>query len=124
MPRFEVTAAYATGVLLPLLETARRRTHFEDIPSYVDDYLVGALLLWGAWAVTSRHTYGPYLLAAAWGVLCGGMWGSFFSQLRATSDVSGLPNEIVVVVKGAVFLVALIAVSLSIARAAATPRRA
>src|SRR4029453_10686409 len=50
--RNEVTAAYAMGIMLPLLETLRRRTNFETISGYVDDYIAGALLLYAAYAVT------------------------------------------------------------------------
>lgn len=122
MARFEVSAAYAMGVALPLLETLRRRTSFEDIPAYVDDFIAGGLLLWAARSVSSGRPYGPYLLAAAWGVLCGGLWGSFFGQLQNqdANDISGLPNECVVVIKGAIYLVALTALVLSIRRARKT----
>ena len=51
-PRFEVAAAYVLGIALPVLEAARRRTNFDDIPAYIDDFLIGAILLWGALAVS------------------------------------------------------------------------
>ena len=45
MPRFEVAAAYVVGILLPGLEVLRRRTNFDRPESYVDDFIVGVLLL-------------------------------------------------------------------------------
>jgi hypothetical protein len=42
---FEVASAYVIGVLLPVSEAARRRTNFDDIPGYIDDFIIGALLL-------------------------------------------------------------------------------
>ncbi len=118
MRNIEVTAAYVMGVALPVLETARRRTHLEDLAFYVDDYLLGAVLLWAAWSVSRGRRHGPRLLAGAWGIACGGMWGSFFGQLRVESDVSGLPNGVVVAVKGAALVIALFGLGVSVGRGA------
>jgi hypothetical protein len=122
---FEVRAAYAMGVMLPALEAARRRTNFDDIPAYIDDFITGALLLWAARSVSRGHAYGPALLIAAWGILCGGLWGSFFTQVMSVkpNDVSGLKNGVVVLIKGALYLVALAALYLSVRRAARAERR-
>jgi len=118
--RLELAGAWVLGVALPLLETARRRTNFQPFAAYVDDWIAGGLLLLAAAAVTRGHRSGPPLLVAAWGVLCGGMYGSFFAQLRwSGDDISGLPNGMVVAIKGAVFAFALLALALSI-RAAST----
>ena len=120
--RFEVIAAYAMGVALPLLEVLRRRTNFETISGYVDDFIAGALLLYAARRVSRRAPSGPALLVAAWGVLCGGLYGSFFGQLErgATQDVSGLATTTVVAVKGALFAIALTGLALSVRAAAAS----
>jgi hypothetical protein len=111
MPRFEVAAAYVLGVLLPILEVFRRRTNFEHLAAYVDDFIAGGLLLFAAVSVSRRRAYGPYVLVGAWGVLCGGFYGSFFAQLDAAAplDISGLPNTVVVVVKGLIFATAIVA---------------
>ncbi len=107
--RFEVGAAYAMGIGLPLLEALRRKTNFENFHSYVDDFIVGALLLYAAYAVTRDRRSGPVLLAVAWAVLCGGLYGSFFWQLFSTEthDVGGYPNMTVVVIKGVLYAIAL-----------------
>jgi hypothetical protein len=107
--RFEVAAAYAMGVGLPLLETLRRRTNFEHLHSYIDDFIAGALLLYAARAVTRGKPSGPVLLAVAWAVLCGGLYSSFFWQVSSTQaqDVGGLPNATVVAIKAILYAIAL-----------------
>ena len=114
--RFEVGAAYVLGILLPIGETIRRWGRIESITSYADDLLIGGLLLVAAWAVTKRKKWGNPLLIAAWGVLCGGMYYSFFGQLErgVGTDTSGLANEIIVAIKGTIYIIAIIALVLAI----------
>jgi hypothetical protein len=116
--RFEVAAAFVLGVALPLLEVCRRRTDFSDIPGYVDDFIIGALLFFAARSVVRERPYGRALLIAAWGILCGGLWSSFFGQLYNASahDISGLPNITVVLAKLTVYCVAIVCLVLSIRR--------
>src|SRR5262245_56003749 len=111
MRRFEVRAAYVVGALLPILETARRRTDFHPLHAYLDDFVIGGWLLLAAWSVSKGKRYGTAFLCSAWGALCGGMWGSFFGQLSNSSpaDVSGLTNGVVVAIKGAIWAIALFA---------------
>lgn len=125
MGKFEVSAAYAMGIILPVLEVARRRTNFDDVPAYIDDLIIGALLLWAARAASRRHPLGPGLLVAAWGLLCGGLWSSFFGQLSNpdSTDVSGLPHDVVVLVKAVVYVIALAALFRSIRGVAAEGAR-
>jgi uncharacterized membrane protein YdcZ (DUF606 family) len=113
--RFEVVAAYAMGIGLPLLEALRRKTNFEPFHSYVDDFIAGVLLLYAARAVTRGRRSGPVLLAVAWAVLCGGLYGSFFWQLTSgeSHDVGGLPNTIVVVIKGVLYAIAFVGLVLA-----------
>jgi hypothetical protein len=109
MKNLEVRLAYVLGVALPLLETLRRRTNFSPIAMYVDDYIAGILLVMAARAVTAEKAWGPPFLAGAWGILVGGLYGSFFSQVQnpATHDISGLSNWIVVAIKGVIFALAI-----------------
>ncbi len=107
--RFEVAAAYGMGIGLPLLEAMRRKTNFENFHSYVDDFIVGALLLYAARAVTRERANGPVMLVVAWALLCGRLYGSFFWQLsnNAAQDIGGLANVTVVVIKGFLYAIAL-----------------
>lgn len=118
MARFEVRAAWILGAALPLLETARRRTHFHPVAAYLDDFIAGGLLLWAAYAVRRRSRYGGRLLTAAWGVVGGGLYYSFFGQIErwGEPDVSGVGNGYVIAVKGVLFAVALVALFLSVRR--------
>jgi hypothetical protein len=116
--RFEVVAAYCLGVALPVLEVCRRRTDFSDIPAYIDDFIVGALLFFAARSAVRKRPYSRTLLAAAWGILCGGLWSSFFGQLQSATqnDISGLPNSVVVFLKLLVYCIAIICLVLSVRR--------
>jgi hypothetical protein len=117
--RFEHAAAYGMGVGLPLLEALRRRTNFDPIHSYVDDFIAGVLLLWAARAVSRGRPNGPVLLVMAWAVLSGGLYGSLFWQLEeiAKVDVGGLPGATVVAIKGALYAITLAALFLAVRRA-------
>jgi len=114
---FEHKAAYVMGVALPALEVARRRT-FSTISGYLDDFVAGGLLLLAASLVSRSHPHGRAALVAAWGILCGGLYKSFFGQLGSASatDVSGLPSAVVVAIKGALYAVALYALYRSVRR--------
>ena len=115
---FEIAAAHCLGIALPVLEVCRRRTNFSDIPGYIDDFIIGALLLYAARSASLGRLYGRALLVGAWGILCGGLWGSLFGQIYNTSphDISGLPNVVVVVLKLLVYGIAIIGLVLSIRR--------
>lgn len=120
----EVTAAYVLGAALPVLEICRRRSDFSDIPGYLDDFIIGALLLIAARSAARHRPYGQSLLAGAWGVLCGGLWGSFFGQLHSTSarDISGLPHAPVIAVKLLIYVIAVLCFGLAIRRSATRSR--
>lgn len=81
--RSQHAAAYAMGIGLPLLETMRRKTNVEHLPSYGDDSIAGALLLYAAVPTSRGKRSGPVLLVLAWAALAGGLFGSFFRQLTS-----------------------------------------
>jgi hypothetical protein len=114
--RYEVAAAYVMGVGLPALEVCRRGSDFSRIAAYADDFLAGALLLAAAVCTSRRKPIGPVLLVAAWGIVCGGFYSSFFGQLEnaAPRDVSGLPNSTVVAIKGAIYAAAILALGFAV----------
>jgi hypothetical protein len=121
--RFEHAAAYAMGVGLPLLEVLRRRTNFSPLHAYVDDLLAGALLLVAARAATHGRANADAWLAGAWGILCGGLYGSFFWQLERMHEVvvGGSAGAVVVAVKGILYAIAIAAFVCSLRRAARRP---
>jgi len=102
------------GVALPILETVRRWHQLGDLsiwPFWLDDWLIGALLLYGVWRTRNGAASGQAYLSAAWGFTCAMGYMSFFSQLSAINqpDPSGVPPVIVVTVKGVGVALAILA---------------
>jgi len=65
---FSRNLAIVLGIITPLLETIRRwHTWTDDPPSFFDDYILGALLLFGAWRVSKNASRGQKFLVAGWG---------------------------------------------------------
>lgn len=105
--RFEAGAAVAIGLLLPVLETARRGfaewgVHFTTM---FEDYLGGALLLAGAWAAYRGLRWAAPFLLAAWGAVTGMMTVSLVSQIEDSIRATDLEeyNAVVLVVKFVLF---------------------
>jgi hypothetical protein len=112
--KFSRSLAIVFGVLVPLLETARRwHTWQEYPPALFDDYIMGAFLLAGAWLVSRSFCSGQKLLSAAWGFTCGLCYYSFFEQLRryrlGEIDPAPIPSSVILVIKGVGFLLAIAA---------------
>jgi hypothetical protein len=115
--RFEIMAAFVIGVLLPVLETARRGINHWTInfTTMFEDYLAGALLLVGGWAAYRSRSWGPVFLVLAWAYFSGLMTSSFVSQLEETlrQTVDEPDNLIVVVVKFLLWSVCVVSLALS-----------
>ena len=115
--RFEIIAAFAIGVLLPVLETARRGiSHWAiNFTTMFEDYLAGGLLLVGAWAAYRSKSWGALFLVVAWAYFSGLMTSSFVGQLeetlRQTATEPG--NLVVLVVKFLLWSVCVISLVLS-----------
>jgi hypothetical protein len=112
--KFSRALAIIFGILAPLLETVRRwGTWREYPPGLLDDYILGAFLLVGAWLVGRRFDAGQKLLAAAWGFTCGLGYYSFFEQLRrfrlGEIDPAPIPSSAVLAIKGVGVLLAIVA---------------
>ena len=101
--RFEVGAAFAIGILLPVLETARRgMSHWSvEATTMLEDYLAGAALIAaGVLAERGRSVAIPLLLAA-WSGVSGMMTISLVSQVEDTIRAQELEphNNVVLVFK-------------------------
>ena len=99
--RFEVGAAFALGILLPVLETFRRGMGAwgVDFTTMFEDYLAGVLLLTGAWAAHRGRYWGPVFLLVAWAYFMGMMSSSFWYELEATLRGTVTEPPVVLVVK-------------------------
>lgn len=122
--RFEIVAAFVIGVLLPLLETARRGiSHWTiNFTTMFEDYVGGALLLVGGWAAYRSKKWGAVFLVLAWASFFGLMTSSFVSQLEETlrQTVSEPNNMLVVVVKFLLWMVCVVSLVLSFRTATRT----
>jgi hypothetical protein len=113
--RFEEKAAFAMGILLPILETYRRGfgEWRVDFTTMFEDYLAGALLLAGAWAASRRRSFGGPLLLVAWAWVTGLMTISCIDQIEAT--VRGIDleprNTDVLIAKALLFAVSAVALT-------------
>lgn len=99
--RFEVITAFILGILLPVLETARRGISYwaVDFTTMFEDYLAGALLLVGAWATYRLRVWGSIFLVLAWAWLAGLLSSSFWGQLEETlRHTASEPNNVLIVV--------------------------
>ena|SRR5215204_1853606 len=97
--------AVALGIVTPLLETIRRWSTWQSDPlSYFDDFILGGLLLFGAWKVTKDAGRGQKYLVAGWGFALGMVYASLDSQLQqvrsGTVDPAPISTEWVAAIKG------------------------
>jgi hypothetical protein len=94
--RFEVVAAFAIGLLLPVLETVRRGLgHWAiNTTTMLEDYLGGGVLLLAASCAMRRTSFAGRLLLAAWAGVAGMMTLSLISQIEVTLRAAELePNN-------------------------------
>lgn len=109
MIRFSRYLAIILGVITPLLETVRRWSTWQENPAaFFDDYIIGGLLLYGAWRIGRDAAKGQKFLAAAWGFAFGMIYSSFFWQLEqnriGSVDPAPISGELVLVIKGIGFI--------------------
>lgn len=107
------TLAILIGVSAPLLDTIRRwSTWTEYPPALLDDYLLGGILLYGAWRVGRDPIDGQRFLTAGWGVALGMVVLSFFGQIEGIiegkSDPAPVSSVWVAVTKGIGLLIVIV----------------
>lgn len=119
--RFEIIAAFTIGILLPVLETARRGISYwgVEFTTMFEDYVAGALLLIGGWAAYRSLSWGAIFLVLAWAYVTGLMSSSFWSQLEETLRQTATEphNPIVVIVKFLLWGICVVSLFLSFQRA-------
>jgi hypothetical protein len=113
--------AIVLGILTPLAETIRRwSTWQENPPALVDDYILGALLLYGAWRVGKDARSGQRFLVAGWAFMCGMAYGSFFEQVRqyrlGIADPAPIASIWIAAIKGVGLALGVVALVVSLRR--------
>jgi len=113
--------AIVLGILTPLAETIRRWSSWrENPPAFFDDYIIGALLLYGAWRVGKDARSGQRFLVAGWAFMCGMAYGSFFDQIEkyrlGISDPAPISSLWVAVIKGVGLTLGIVALVISLRR--------
>ena len=119
--QFSRWLAIIGGILIPLLETMRRWSTWQESPEALfDDYLLGGFLLFGAWRVGRDTLDGQRFLTAAWAFACGLGYYSFFGQLddvrRGEQDPAPISAASVLLIKGIAWALAIIALAVSLRR--------
>jgi hypothetical protein len=102
---FSRRLALIFGILLPLAELVRRSQQLGSlavIPHLLDDFLLGASLLYAAARCGRDPHSGRRYLAAAWGAACALGYNSFIWQLLTLDqpDPAPIPSAAVAAVKG------------------------
>ena len=102
---FSRNLAVVIGVLTPLAETIRRWPQLGQLsiwPVWLDDFILGGFLLYGAWRTAKDVRTGRPFLAAAWAFTCGMAYPSFVTQLQHLDqpDPAPISSELVAVIKG------------------------
>jgi hypothetical protein len=118
---FSRRLAIVGGIIAPLAETIRRwHTWQESPPNLFDDYLMGAFLLYAVWRTGKDVRGGQRFLAASWAFACGLGYYSFFGQLKSLRagevDPAPIASEWVLLIKGIVVTLAVIALVVSLKR--------
>lgn len=119
--KFSRWLALMGGILVPLAETIRRWSTWQQSPGNLfDDYILGAFLLYGAWRVGKDPRSGQRFLAAAWALACGLGYASFFGQLQRLrlheADPAPISSEWVLIIKGVLWGSAIVALAMSLRR--------
>jgi hypothetical protein len=74
--------AVLLGIALPAGETIRKWGTDFFLPLFVDDFIMGALLIAGAWQARRTDFRAPRFLLTAWAFSSGMLFLSFFGNLE------------------------------------------
>ena len=118
---FSRKLAIVIGIITPIAETVRRWNQLGQLsiwPVWLDDFVLGAFLLYGAWRTRKDVRTGRPFLAAAWAFTCGMVYASFISQLQDLNkpDPAQIPSELVAAIKGVGLALAILALIASLRR--------
>ena len=121
---FSRRLAVIFGVLAPFGETIRRwDTWREWPPNFLDDYLMGALLLYAAFVSYREPRRGQRYLAAAWGFAIGLGYASFFGHLQelmtdglGAPDPAPIPHLWLTIIIGTGWLLSILALATTLKR--------
>ena len=110
---FSRALAIVVAVITLLSEVARRRQQLLEpaaVLFWLDDLLLAAFLLYGAWRARDGKPSGRPSLTAAWGFMCGLAFYSFFEQIQhlAAPDRQGLAPVWVIVVKAVLLALGIV----------------
>jgi hypothetical protein len=105
--------AVLTGIVLALGETLRRWHQLSQPrmwPAWLDDVVLGGLLIYGAWRTGKDVASGRPFLAAAWGTMVGAAFVGLGAQISfpREADPSGLSQDWVVAVRTAGLVLAAV----------------
>jgi len=119
--RLSRALAILLGIAAPLLDTYRRWNTWQNDPlALLDDYILGGLLLYGAWRVSKDVVSGQKFLVGGWGVALGLVYAGVDFQLQqvraGASDPAGISGEWVAAIKIFGLLLVLIGFSTSLIR--------
>jgi hypothetical protein len=110
---FSRALAIVVAVVTVLSEVGRRRQRLFDpdaILLWIDDFVLAAFLLYGAWRAGANGEAGRPSLAAAWGFMCGLSFFGFFEQMQrlAGLDPAALAPTWVVVMKAGLLVLGMV----------------
>jgi hypothetical protein len=117
--RFSRILAVVLGLFLPIAETVRRWSTWQEFPlTLIEDYVLGALFLAAAWLPGRDFQRGQSFLAAVWGIGCGIGYGSFVGQLqqlqRGEIDPAPIPSWGVAAIKGVMLTLGVAALVMTV----------
>jgi hypothetical protein len=106
--------AVVLGIFVLIAETVRRWDTWRESPlTLIEDYVLAALVLYGAWLVGRDFRRGQCFLAAAWGVVCGVGYCSVVGQIdriqTGEPDPAPIPSTWVLAIKVALLALGVVA---------------